>query len=214
MASKGRKGKSTDKTTAWSQETWDERGYYVSYRYGANGEPEYNYRYPEEQEAPDPQTPRSPGQTPFSVSAYPSPSPYRSSSYDAYTNSSYSADTTSDAGPSDSQNYGYNLSSTSTYNQKSISPLPNGANIFRPAVASVPSSTLSYSVSSSRTADDYPSPTNYSPAQSYGAQPSADILTQSFKNISMSPSALPGSGTVPFRPCLKLTNPILKVSIQ
>jgi hypothetical protein len=43
-----RRGKGRDVSTASSDEIWDDRGYYISYRKNAVGEYEYIYRSPEE----------------------------------------------------------------------------------------------------------------------------------------------------------------------
>jgi hypothetical protein len=45
MSSKS-KGKEVDKSSAWSQWMWDDRGVYVSTRYGPSGQLEYDFRYP------------------------------------------------------------------------------------------------------------------------------------------------------------------------
>jgi hypothetical protein len=40
------KGKAVDKSSAWAQWIWDDRGFYVTSRYGPSGQVEYEYRYP------------------------------------------------------------------------------------------------------------------------------------------------------------------------
>ncbi|TVY85290.1 hypothetical protein LSUE1_G001296 [Lachnellula suecica] len=57
------KGKGVDKSTSWSEWTWDSRGYYYSSRYGSEGQLQYDYRYPESTQTSQQQqqTPRTPG---------------------------------------------------------------------------------------------------------------------------------------------------------
>ena len=63
MAPKDRKGKTADRSTKWSKETWDERGFWFSTRVNSAGEILYDYRYPEVAQTSEQQhtTPRSPG---------------------------------------------------------------------------------------------------------------------------------------------------------
>jgi hypothetical protein len=63
MAPRGSKGKATDRSTAWSDFEWDERGYWIASRLDASGKTEYDYRYPEGAQTPENRqnTPRSPG---------------------------------------------------------------------------------------------------------------------------------------------------------
>jgi hypothetical protein len=63
MAPKDR-GKSIDRSTAWSEFVWDESGqFWWSSRLGPSGQTEYDYRYPETEQTlqQKQETPRSPG---------------------------------------------------------------------------------------------------------------------------------------------------------
>jgi hypothetical protein len=77
MAPREQKGKTADRSTKWSKETWDERGFWFSSRVNSAGETKYDYRYPKQEQTPEQQhtTPRSPGPNIFTSSdTYYSPS--------------------------------------------------------------------------------------------------------------------------------------------
>jgi hypothetical protein len=66
------KGKAIDRSSSWSDFTWDERGYWYASRYGPTGEVEYDYRYPEtttQTEEQEQATPRTPGENILSEAA-------------------------------------------------------------------------------------------------------------------------------------------------
>jgi len=66
MPNESSKGKGVDRSSAWSQWTWDDRGYYYSSRYGPSGELVWAFRYPEAKTPQQEQrTPRSPGENVF-----------------------------------------------------------------------------------------------------------------------------------------------------
>lgn len=69
MAPRGSKGKTPDRSTAWSTFDWDPRGFWVATRLDANGRVQYDYRYPEGAQAAQDQqnTPRSPGPNVFNT---------------------------------------------------------------------------------------------------------------------------------------------------
>ncbi len=65
MASRsGRAGKSRDLSSAWSEFTWNEGGYWISSRYNESGKIEYTRRYPENTEPTTEQRASTPRSTP------------------------------------------------------------------------------------------------------------------------------------------------------
>jgi hypothetical protein len=74
------KGKAVDKSSAWSEFSWDDRGYWYAHRYGPTGEVEYDYRYIEtttQTEEQEQATSRTPGENILSeaTSSTPTTSP-------------------------------------------------------------------------------------------------------------------------------------------
>ncbi|KAH7348831.1 hypothetical protein BKA65DRAFT_268549 [Rhexocercosporidium sp. MPI-PUGE-AT-0058] len=66
------RGKTTDRSTSWSEWSWDGRGFWISSRSNEFGVQEYEYRYPE---ASLERTPRTLGETNLQQSLYPNVEP-------------------------------------------------------------------------------------------------------------------------------------------
>lgn len=89
------KGKTTDRSTDWSEPVWDERGFYFLSRKNSSGAWEYDYRYPsypdETRTQQDLQTvPRSPGPNVLVNSYFPAARSNEAPSYGTYASSSNS----------------------------------------------------------------------------------------------------------------------------
>jgi hypothetical protein len=102
--SRDHKGKTTDRSTDWSEPIWDERGFYVSSRKNSLGDWVYDYRYPDETRTQqDLQTvPRSPGPNVLVNSYFPAARSSGASSYGTYAGSS-----TSNSATQYGNSYGY-----------------------------------------------------------------------------------------------------------
>jgi hypothetical protein len=102
--SRDHKGKTTDRSTDWSEPVWDERGFYVSSRKNSLGDWVYDYRYPDETRTQqDLQTvPRSPGPNVLVNSYFPAARSSGASSYGTYAGSS-----TSNSATQYGNSYGY-----------------------------------------------------------------------------------------------------------
>jgi len=204
MAPKGkhRKGKAVDQSTEWSDWAWDEHNHcWAASRIGPNGDPEYDYRDPEETQASDTSVsiPRFAGPNIITTpNYYSTTTSSNTAQYATEPDSAYTTDPVPPEQHSTSQSTYYeNDASTgsnyaeskySSYNEVSNESVrPSSSSSATGSVSTIKFAMTPMTTTGSSSTSRYP----YSSSQQYENYDYEDVATQALQRLSVSTSSVP-----------------------